>query len=213
MIISDALKSVYLYIYIVFYFGSLFVFSSHRVWIVLIFSLLNLFALMKVQMHKFREKIVHMMKAERLYESQGGPIILSQVGIALSFNQKKCNIFFQIEFKSDFLTFVFLILWGIKIREISFFANFCYRLKMNMDLWSTKLAHLVKLTPNRQPEWLEGLAPVHHGSCASKMISLILLINSSMHMAKLCSLCFPVLCYYCHIYLCKSKSGWLGLDY
>ncbi|XP_041015356.1 beta-galactosidase 1 [Juglans microcarpa x Juglans regia] len=33
----------------------------------------------KVQMHKFTEKIVNMMKAERLYESQGGPIILSQI--------------------------------------------------------------------------------------------------------------------------------------
>ena len=30
-------------------------------------------------MQKFTKKIVDMMKAERLYESQGGPIILSQV--------------------------------------------------------------------------------------------------------------------------------------
>lgn len=30
-------------------------------------------------MHKFTKKIVDMMKAERLFESQGGPIILSQV--------------------------------------------------------------------------------------------------------------------------------------
>ncbi|XP_022949187.1 beta-galactosidase 1-like [Cucurbita moschata] len=33
----------------------------------------------KFQMQKFTEKIVDMMKAERLYESQGGPIILSQI--------------------------------------------------------------------------------------------------------------------------------------
>lgn len=30
-------------------------------------------------MQKFTTKIVNMMKAERLYETQGGPIILSQV--------------------------------------------------------------------------------------------------------------------------------------
>lgn len=33
----------------------------------------------KVKMHKFTKKIVNMMKAERLYETQGGPIILSQI--------------------------------------------------------------------------------------------------------------------------------------
>lgn len=31
-------------------------------------------------MQKFTTKIVDLMKAERLYESQGGPIIMSQVG-------------------------------------------------------------------------------------------------------------------------------------
>jgi len=35
---------------------------------------------MKHQMQKFTTKIVDLMKAERLYESQGGPIIMSQVG-------------------------------------------------------------------------------------------------------------------------------------
>lgn len=33
----------------------------------------------KAEMHKFTKKIVDMMKAERLFESQGGPIILSQI--------------------------------------------------------------------------------------------------------------------------------------
>ncbi|GLT62432.1 hypothetical protein SLA2020_350710 [Shorea laevis] len=33
----------------------------------------------KFQMQKFTNKIVNMMKAERLFESQGGPIILSQI--------------------------------------------------------------------------------------------------------------------------------------
>jgi beta-galactosidase GanA len=33
----------------------------------------------KAQMQRFTTKIVNMMKAERLFESQGGPIILSQV--------------------------------------------------------------------------------------------------------------------------------------
>lgn len=33
----------------------------------------------KAAMQKFTTKIVNMMKAERLYESQGGPIIMSQV--------------------------------------------------------------------------------------------------------------------------------------
>ena len=31
-------------------------------------------------MQKFTEKIVGMMKSEKLFENQGGPIILSQVG-------------------------------------------------------------------------------------------------------------------------------------
>lgn len=33
----------------------------------------------KAAMQKFTTKIVNMMKAERLYQTQGGPIILSQV--------------------------------------------------------------------------------------------------------------------------------------
>jgi beta-galactosidase len=35
--------------------------------------------MMKFKMQKFTEKIVGMMKEERLYETQGGPIILLQV--------------------------------------------------------------------------------------------------------------------------------------
>lgn len=35
---------------------------------------------MKAAMQKFTEKIVGMMKSEKLFENQGGPIILSQVG-------------------------------------------------------------------------------------------------------------------------------------
>lgn len=34
-------------------------------------------------MQRFTAKIVDMMKQEKLYASQGGPIILSQVGICL----------------------------------------------------------------------------------------------------------------------------------
>lgn len=37
-------------------------------------------------MQKFTTKIVNMMKAEKLYETQGGPIILSQVVKMLSVN-------------------------------------------------------------------------------------------------------------------------------
>lgn len=33
-------------------------------------------------MKGFAEKIVHLMKSENLYESQGGPIILSQVMVS-----------------------------------------------------------------------------------------------------------------------------------
>lgn len=36
-------------------------------------------------MQKFTTKIVNMMKSEKLYQTQGGPIILSQVVIMLSF--------------------------------------------------------------------------------------------------------------------------------
>lgn len=39
----------------------------------------------KAAMQKFATKIVNMMKAEKLYESQGGPIILSQVVLVLHF--------------------------------------------------------------------------------------------------------------------------------
>lgn len=37
----------------------------------------------KAAMQKFTQKIVGMMKSERLFQSQGGPIILSQVYIEL----------------------------------------------------------------------------------------------------------------------------------
>lgn len=37
-------------------------------------------------MQKFTEKIVSMMKAEKLFETQGGPIILSQVKKMSSIN-------------------------------------------------------------------------------------------------------------------------------
>uniref|UniRef100_A0A0A0LGB3 beta-galactosidase n=1 Tax=Cucumis sativus TaxID=3659 RepID=A0A0A0LGB3_CUCSA len=39
----------------------------------------------KFQMERFTRKIVNMMKAERLYESQGGPIILSQINTCNGF--------------------------------------------------------------------------------------------------------------------------------
>ena len=42
--------------------------------------------MMKAQMQIFTKKIVDMMKAERLFESQGGPIILSQVGKFLPYS-------------------------------------------------------------------------------------------------------------------------------
>lgn len=53
-------------------------------------------------MQKFTTKIVNMMKAEKLYETQGGPIILSQVVKMIHFiflNQyesmanSKCSVF------------------------------------------------------------------------------------------------------------------------
>ena len=37
-------------------------------------------------MQRFTEKIVNMMKAEKLFESQGGPIILSQVCLYAKFH-------------------------------------------------------------------------------------------------------------------------------
>ena len=40
---------------------------------------------MKAQMQKFTKKIVDMMKAERLFENQGGPIILAQVGKMINY--------------------------------------------------------------------------------------------------------------------------------
>lgn len=45
-------------------------------------------------MEKFTKKIVNMMKAERLYESQGGPIILSQVSNKNLCTDKIDSLFF-----------------------------------------------------------------------------------------------------------------------
>ena len=45
---------------------------------------------MKAAMQRFTEKIVGMMKSEKLFENQGGPIILSQVGdLPLEFHSRK----------------------------------------------------------------------------------------------------------------------------
>lgn len=51
-------------------------------------------------MHKFTKKIVDMMKGERLFESQGGPIILSQVIKLWNFN---LSINHWVAFKLAFL--------------------------------------------------------------------------------------------------------------
>ena len=48
-------------------------------------------AVLKFQMEKFTKKIVDMMKAERLFESQGGPIILSQVDYICSYPSAESN--------------------------------------------------------------------------------------------------------------------------
>lgn len=40
---------------------------------------ISIVVVVKVAMQKFTNKIVEMMKSENLFESQGGPIILSQV--------------------------------------------------------------------------------------------------------------------------------------
>lgn len=39
----------------------------------------HIFVLLQREMQRFTEKIVGLMKSENLFESQGGPIILSQV--------------------------------------------------------------------------------------------------------------------------------------
>ena len=44
-----------------------------------IYLLLLLFFVLQSAMQKFTQKIVQMMKDEKLFQSQGGPIILSQV--------------------------------------------------------------------------------------------------------------------------------------
>lgn len=46
-------------------------------------------------MQRFTTKIVNMMKAERLYESQGGPIILSQVSSKFFCTDKIDSLFFM----------------------------------------------------------------------------------------------------------------------
>ena len=56
---------------------------------------------MKAAMQKFTEKIVGMMKSEKLFENQGGPIILSQVGISpLDFHSRKMGYIYFIAFDS-----------------------------------------------------------------------------------------------------------------
>lgn len=63
-------------------------------------------------MQKFTTKIVNMMKAERLYESQGGPIILSQV-----FKILHCILFSHIpnSYPSKIAFIIFLRHWYLQI--------------------------------------------------------------------------------------------------
>jgi len=59
-------------------------------------------AVVKFQMERFTKKIVDMMKAERLFESQGGPIILSQVDYICSYPSAQSNHLFI--FSCNFFT-------------------------------------------------------------------------------------------------------------
>lgn len=48
-------------------------------------NLISKFSILKWHMQRFTKKIVDMMKSEGLFESQGGPIILSQVSKTVHF--------------------------------------------------------------------------------------------------------------------------------
>jgi hypothetical protein len=73
---------------------------------------------MKAAMQKFTEKIVSTMKAEKLFETQGGPIILSQV-------RKWVQLVFAIFLEEGLIIFLksglsFLRSWPVNFVNMSF---------------------------------------------------------------------------------------------
>lgn len=64
-------------------------------------------------MEKFTKKIVDMMKAERLFESQGGPIIISQVDYICSYPPAQSNHLFT--FSCSFFNLKIVIALLLKI--------------------------------------------------------------------------------------------------
>lgn len=105
-------------------------------------------------MQKFTAKIVNMMKAEKLFQTQGGPIIMAQV-------LKKETQFFYLDIQSKPL--------------FSFFNEFYHdRLRMSLVQSNGKSVLLVNLTPNGLHKWQSDSGPVSRGLCVSKMMHLTL---------------------------------------
>lgn len=53
---------------------------------------------MKCEMQKFTTMIVNMMKSQKLFESQGGPIILSQVLKAKFWSVASSQLYFYLDY-------------------------------------------------------------------------------------------------------------------
>jgi hypothetical protein len=111
----------------------------------------------QLEMQKFTTKIVHMMKSERLFEWQGGPIILSQVCV------QSCN--------HDVLLICVDSILGIPLDQTHLWILVnIYRLRMSLGPWSGIRVSLPRPTLHGQLTWPLRSTQVFHGSCAKRMM-------------------------------------------
>lgn len=108
-------------------------------------------------MRRFTAKIVDMMKQEKLYASQGGPIILSQVCFSQWWH--------WLHFKISTVTH---LLFLVEELAYNYYFSFVYdRLKMNMAILIQLMVLRPKPTSNGQHPWLCHWILESLGSCVS----------------------------------------------
>lgn len=112
----------------------------------------------QAEMQRFTAKIVEMMKNEKLYASQGGPIILSQVGLSI-----------WICYLTQYWSFEILVFsrgdWLLAVNYL--------RSKTSMETLIKHMGLLPKPTLIGQQTWLCLWIPGCPGSCASKQMLLL----------------------------------------
>lgn len=114
---------------------------------------------MQNQMKKFTNHIVEMMKDEKLFAPQGGPIILSQVYSMI--------VLIRGYYFSNFFFFSYSLL-----KHCGYFESYCNRLKMSIAWFKQHSKKAEQSTSSGQRRWRSGSRPVFHGSCASKQMLL-----------------------------------------